>query len=87
MCCMFVAFFEFGPRPNVWVYMSEIMNDKGVSIGTAINLTLTLVIGIVSPIMINSIGGWAFIMFGVCQTGAAIVVFFFMKETIGLSEI
>ncbi len=66
MCCMFVAFFEFGPRPIVWVYMSEIMNDKGVSIGTVINLTLTLVIGIVSPIMINSIGGWAFIMFGVC---------------------
>ena len=50
----------------MWVYMSEIMNDKGVSIGTVINLTLTLVIGIVSPIMINSVGGWAFIIFGAC---------------------
>jgi hypothetical protein len=66
MCCMFVTFFEFGPGPIVWVYMSEIMNDKGVSIGTVINLTLTLVIGIVSPIMINSVGGWAFIIFGAC---------------------
>ncbi len=53
MCCIFDAFFELGPGPIVWVYMSEIMNDKGVSIGTVINLTLTLVIGIISPIMIN----------------------------------
>jgi hypothetical protein len=65
MCCLFVVSFEFGPGPIVWVYMSEIMNDKGVSIGTVINLVLTLIIGIISTYMIDAIGGWTFIIFAI----------------------
>lgn len=49
----------------MWVYMSEIMNDKGVSIGTVINLVLTLIIGIISTYMIDAIGGWTFIIFAI----------------------
>lgn len=47
----YVASFEFGPGPVVWMYMSEIMNDKGVSIGTLLNWTFTLIIGLITPVM------------------------------------
>lgn len=52
-CLAFVAAFEFGPGPIVWMYMSEIMNDKGVSIGTLLNWTFTLIIGLITPILFN----------------------------------
>ncbi len=53
MTLAFVAAFEFGPGPIVWMYMSEIMNDKGVSIGTLLNWTFTLIIGLITPILFN----------------------------------
>ncbi len=51
----YVASFEFGPGPVVWMYMSEVMNDKGVSIGTLLNWTFTLIIGLITPIMFNKL--------------------------------
>jgi MFS family permease len=83
----YVASFEFGPGPVVWMYMSEIMNDKGVSIGTLLNWTFTLIIGLITPIMFNSMkGGWPFIVFGILCGLGTVFVFFFMKETKGLSD-
>lgn len=83
----YVASFEFGPGPVVWMYMSEIMNDKGVSIGTLLNWTFTLIIGLVTPVMFNKMAsGIPFIVFGVLCGLGTIFVFFFMKETKGLSD-
>lgn len=87
MTLLFVAAFEFGPGPIVWMYMSEIMNDKGVSIGTLLNWTFTLIIGLVTPALFNGMSpGTPFIMFGVFCGLGTIFVYFFMKETKGLSE-
>ena len=82
----YVASFEFGPGPVVWMYMSEIMNDKGVSIGTLLNWTFTLIIGLITPLMFNNIKAGTFIVFGVLCGLGTLFVFFFMKETKGLSD-
>ena len=87
MCLGFVVCFEFGPGPVVWMYMSEIMNDTGVSMGVFINWFLTLLVGLGSPSLSILLGGGnIFILFGGFQLVAAIFIFFFMKETKGLSE-
>lgn len=87
MTLLFVMAFEFGPGPIVWLYMSEVMNDKGVSMGTLLNWTLTLIVGSVTPTLFNAIGsGGTFIMFGVFSGIATIFVLLFMKETKGLTE-
>ena len=61
---LFVMLFEFSLGPIVWIYMSEVMTDKGTSIGTLINLGLTLIMAIVTPYLISGIGGYLFIIFG-----------------------
>ena len=63
MCLCFVCAFEFGPGPVVWMYMSEVMNDSGVSSGVFINWFLTLVIGLGSAQLEKKIGGNIFFIF------------------------
>ena len=86
----YVASFEFGPGPVVWMYMSEIMNDKGVSIGTLLNWTFTLIIGLITPLMFDNLtsgnGAWPFMIFGITCGLGTLFVFLFMKETKGLSD-
>lgn len=47
--------FEFGPGPIIWIYMSEVMNEKGVAVGTFINWTLTLIVGFGTTYLVNNI--------------------------------
>jgi MFS family permease len=83
----YVASFEFGPGPVVWMYMSEIMNDKGVSIGTLLNWTFTLIIGLITPLMFKVLGSaWPFLVFGILCGLGTLFVALFMKETKGLSD-
>lgn len=86
MTMAFVACFEFAPGPIVWIYMSEVMNDKGASVGTAVNWTLTLIVGLVTPLLINSIGSSTFLIFAGFNVIAVVFIYFFMKETKGLTE-
>ena len=69
---LFVVLFEFSLGPIVWIYMSEVMTDKGQSIGTLINWLLTITMALVTPILLSSIKGWLFIIFGIC---CAIVIY------------
>lgn len=83
----FVIVFEFGPGPIVWLYMSEIMNDKAVSVGAFTNWAFVLIVGAVTPTLFNSsIGNYTFLIFAVFSAIATVFIFFFMKETKGLSE-
>ena len=50
---VYVTLFEFSLGPIVWIYMSEVMTDKGVSLGTLINWTMTIIMGIVTPFLID----------------------------------
>lgn len=82
----FVASFEFAPGPILWLYLSEILDDKSTSVAVFINWTCCLIIGLVTPTMLNSLKGYTFIVFGVCNLLAVLTIFFFMKETRGLSD-
>ena len=83
----FVCAFEFAPGPIVWLYMGEILNDKGISVAVFLNWTLTMMVGLLTPSLINAINvGPTFILFGIFNTLAAIFIFCFMKETKGLTD-
>lgn len=86
---VFIAFFEFSSGPITWLYMSEIMQDKTQSIATVLNWLVNLVISLVTPSLISSIGkdniGYIFMSVGVLTLVGAIFMYFFMIETKGLS--
>jgi hypothetical protein len=63
------------------------MNDKGVSIGTFINLSLTFAISVFTNPEIEAIKGWTFIIYGIFCIMAAIFIMIYMKETKGLNEV
>jgi hypothetical protein len=83
----YIMAFEFGPGPIVWIYMSEVMNEKGVAVGTFLNWLFTLIFAISTTKIYTGLGGLKmFEMFAIfCGTGL-LFVFFFIKETKGLSE-
>jgi hypothetical protein len=87
MTMLFVCAFEFAPGPIVWLYMGEILNDKGISVAVFLNWLMTLIVGLLSPSIIDGIGiGPTFIMFGCFNVCASIFISIFMKETKGLSS-
>ena len=53
MVIAFVCAFEFGPGPIVWLYISEVSNDKAASVATFINWVFTLIISILSSYMLT----------------------------------
>ena len=66
LICTFVALFEFSLGPIPWLYMAEIMTDKGLSLGVLVNWLLTLFFAIVTPFLFKTTvgGGITFIVFG-----------------------
>jgi SP family facilitated glucose transporter-like MFS transporter 8 len=88
---VFISLFEFGPGPITWLYMSEIMQDKAVSIATVINWCVSLVISAIIPHIIEAIGqeniGWIFIFVGVMSVLGLIFQIIFMLETRGKTAI
>ena len=53
MVVVFVCAFEFGPGPIVWLYISEICNDKATSVGIFINWVFTLTVSLLAPFLLN----------------------------------
>lgn len=88
MTMAFVAAFEFAPGPIVWLYMGEILNDKGISVAVFLNWTFTLIVGLITPTLLKTtvLGGYTFVLFGVCNCFACVFIAFFMKETKGLTD-
>lgn len=62
---LFVVFFEFSLGPIVWIYMSEVMTDKGQSLGTLVNWILTIIMALFTSTLLDHIGGYLFIIFGI----------------------
>ena len=53
MVIAFVCVFEFGPGPIVWLYISEVSNDKAASVATFINWVFTLIVSVLSSYMLT----------------------------------
>ena len=66
LICMvgFIMTFEFALGTIPWLYMAEIMTNKGMSAGVVTNQAFTLLIGISSNFLITKMDGWVFVMFG-----------------------
>ena len=88
MTILFICAFEFGPGPIVWLYISEICNDKATSVGTVMNWFWTLTVSILSPFLINDwlTEGKTWLLFGSLSVFGLLFIVFFMKETRGKSE-
>lgn len=84
---IFIIIFELGPGPITWLYMAEIMQDKGSSIATVMNWGINLLISYFVPILIKKIGddnvGYIFYFMGGATVVGTIFIGAFMKETKG----
>jgi len=89
---MFIVFYQLSIGPLLWIYMSEIMTEKGLSIGATITWITTLNIGTFASEVIKLFGdgdvgsGRLFLVFGLFSTTCGLFCLFVLKETKGLSE-
>jgi SP family xylose:H+ symportor-like MFS transporter len=86
---IFVAFFESSLGPVLWIYSTEILNDKGVSLVVATNWIFCSIIGAVFPVMSSDSGigiANSFFLFAGCCLFAFLYVMFFVIETKGLTS-
>mmetsp|Transcript_12053 Transcript_12053/g.19011 ORF Transcript_12053/g.19011 Transcript_12053/m.19011 type:complete len:87 (+) Transcript_12053:1094-1354(+) len=86
---MFMFGFGISLGPIVWLYLPEILPEKGVSIAALVNWVFTAIVGIIFPIMKDSvltISGvyWFFCFWMLC---AVIFVNTFVVETKGKSPV
>lgn len=81
--------FAFGISlgPVVWLYLPEILPEKGVSIAALANWVFCGIIGFCFPIVNKNIKiQGSFLIFLICCVLSFLYVFFFVKETKGKSS-
>jgi len=54
-CCLFLIMFQWGPGPITWLYMGEIMNNKGLAIGVLLNLFFTLLFALITNALFTAL--------------------------------
>lgn len=54
---LFIMLFEFSLGPLIWVYLSEIMTEKGLSLGVGVNQIVTVLIAYFTNPLIKAFGG------------------------------
>jgi len=94
MVMLFISLFEFSSGPITWLYMSEIMQDKAVSIATVLNWLVNLGISLGTVPVLTALGfydehperiGYVFYFMGGMTVIGTLFIAFFMKETRGKS--
>lgn len=69
---LFVVLFEFSLGPIPWLYMAEIMTDKGLSVAVLLNWLMTLAMAIATPYIIS--GGLFIGLGGMCAIVIIILI-------------
>ncbi|KAI9299116.1 general substrate transporter [Neoconidiobolus thromboides FSU 785] len=86
---IFVAGFAFSWGPIAWIYPAEIfpmrVRSKGTSITTASNWLFNYIVGLVSPILMESITWGLYIIFAAFCVIMAVSIYWWYPETKGLS--
>ncbi|KAI0026105.1 general substrate transporter [Xylariomycetidae sp. FL0641] len=86
---LFVIAYNFSWGPMPWPYVSEIFSarirEPGVAIGVAAQWLFNFVFSLTTPYMIDNIGWGTFLLWGIFDVIIAVVSYFFLKETRGLS--
>jgi len=62
-CCCYLIMFQWGPGPIAWIYMSEVMNNKGVAVGTLLNIIFKFIFALFTSSLFNKLSS-ATIFFG-----------------------
>ena len=89
---LFIIFFEFSLGPLLWIYMSEVMTEKGLSLGVGVNWITTVSIAFFTQDLIDAFGGGnkgsgiLFIGCGGITACCGLFCLLVLKETKGLSE-
>jgi len=84
---VFVLIFEFGPGPICWLYISEVTNEKGVAVATSLIWTTTLIYSTAGLVLNSEVNLIVIAYCLVVPCGlATFFVYYFVKETKGLSE-
>lgn len=94
---LFIIFFQFSLGPLLWIYMSEIMTEKGLSLGAGLNWILTVCFALFTQDIINAFGGgdaansgkgqgYLFITCGGISALCGMFCLLVVKETKGLSD-
>lgn len=84
---LYVVEFEFSLGPVPWVYMSEIMQNKAMTIALLINWIFTLFFAVTTQKWVDEwLKGAFFIVLGVICGLGGLFVLILLKETKGLSE-
>ena len=60
----FIFGFEFGPGPIVWLYLSEVCNDKATSFNTVMCWFWTLFISLTTTPLTKALGAYLWLMYG-----------------------
>ncbi|ANB15904.1 glucose-inactivated glycerol proton symporter STL1 [Sugiyamaella lignohabitans] len=89
MLFVFLGAFTFGMQATVWVYPTEIiplrLRSKGTAISTASNWIFNFLVVEIAPSAVQNIGFKAYIIFAVFNFVFLFIVYFYFKETKGLS--
>jgi MFS family permease len=83
---LFVVLFAFSLGPITWIYMSEVMTEKGVTIGTLVNWIGTILMALFTPPLLMFAHGYMFIGFGVICAVCGLFSLLVVKETKGLTN-
>ena len=81
---LFVLIFEFGPGPICWIYLAEVMNEKGVAVATSLIWTFTFIYSSLLPLCLSD-SQLIYVLCAPCGF-AALLIYFYMKETKDLTE-
>ena len=83
----FIVGFEIGVGPIVWLYLSEVCNDKASSVNTVVSWALTLIVSLTTPLLASVLDdGQLWFLFGCSSLAGLIYAIAFIKETKGLSD-
>ena len=89
---LFIVLFEFSLGPVIWIYLSEIMTEKGLSLGVGVNQIATVLIAFFTPTLIEAFGkdnvgsGRLFVMCGGFTALCGVFCLLIVRETKGLSD-
>ena len=62
---IFVVAFAFSAGPLLWLYMPEVLNGAGISVGSVVNWLFVIIISVFTPMLANSVGEWMFYIFAI----------------------
>lgn len=86
---LFVIAYNFSWGPMPWPYVAEIfparIREPGVAVGVGSQWLFNFVFSLTTPYMITNMGWGTFLLWGIFDVVTAVVAFFFLKETKGLS--